>query len=166
MKRTLALFAATTALTAPAFAEELSVVGSWSSLPLHNQYEAPYWSEKLPAASGGNITVALTTHNQMNLGVGDVYRLLGDGVYDVAMTVADYAVGDAPERGVFQPDPARIAKARKLGQDEGKSPAEGGVPRRIRRVLLQGGLHFRNRDGFVINLERPLSFVVILRGVS
>jgi TRAP-type C4-dicarboxylate transport system substrate-binding protein len=33
----------------------------------------------------------------MNLGVGDVFRLLGDGVYDVAMTVADYAVADAPE---------------------------------------------------------------------
>jgi TRAP-type C4-dicarboxylate transport system substrate-binding protein len=29
--------------------------------------------------------------------VGDVYRLLGDGVYDVGMTVADYAVADAPE---------------------------------------------------------------------
>ena len=29
--------------------------------------------------------------------MGDVYRLLGDGVYDVAMTVADYAVADAPE---------------------------------------------------------------------
>ena len=26
-----------------------------------------------------------------------MYRLLGDGVYDVAMTVADYAVADAPE---------------------------------------------------------------------
>jgi TRAP-type C4-dicarboxylate transport system substrate-binding protein len=78
-------------------AEDLSVVGSWSSLPLHNQYEAPFWSEALPAASGGNINVNLTTHNQMNLGVGDVFRLLGDGVYDVAMTVADYAVADAPE---------------------------------------------------------------------
>jgi TRAP-type C4-dicarboxylate transport system substrate-binding protein len=33
----------------------------------------------------------------MNLGVGDVFRLLGDGVYDVGMTVADYAVADAPE---------------------------------------------------------------------
>ena len=97
MKRTLTLLATTTALSAPAFAEDLSVVGSWSSLPLHNQYEAPYWNEKLPAASGGNINVSLTTHNQMNLGVADVYRLLGDGVYDVAMTVADYAVADAPE---------------------------------------------------------------------
>jgi TRAP-type C4-dicarboxylate transport system substrate-binding protein len=33
----------------------------------------------------------------MGLGVGDIYRLLGDGVYDVAMTVGDYAVADAPE---------------------------------------------------------------------
>ncbi len=97
MKRTIALLAATTALAAPAMAEDLAVVGSWSSLPLHNEYEAPYWNDALPAASGGEINVALTTHNQMNLGVGDVFRLLGDGVYDVAMTVADYAVADAPE---------------------------------------------------------------------
>jgi TRAP-type C4-dicarboxylate transport system substrate-binding protein len=96
MKKTIAITAAILAAS-PALAEDLSVVGSWSSLPLHNQFEAPFWTETLPAASGGEINVALTTHNQMNLGVGDVYRLLGDGVYDVAMTVADYAVADAPE---------------------------------------------------------------------
>ena len=33
----------------------------------------------------------------MSLGLGDIYPLLGQGVYDVAMTVADYAVADAPE---------------------------------------------------------------------
>lgn len=97
MKKTLTLLATTTALASPALAEDLSVVGSWSGLPLHKQYEEPFWNEKLPAASGGEINVALTTHNQMNLGVGDVFRLLGDGVYDVGMTVADYAVADAPE---------------------------------------------------------------------
>lgn len=99
MKKTLAILLATTAVAGPALAESetLSVVGSWSNLPLHTQYEAPYWSEILPEASGGAIEVSLTTHNQMNLGVGDVYRLLGEGVYDVAMTVADYAVADAPE---------------------------------------------------------------------
>ena len=97
MNRTLTMLAATTLLASPALAEDLSVVGSWSGLPLHKEFEAPFWSEKLPAASGGKINVALTTHNQMNLGVGDVFRLLGDGVYDVAMTVADYAVADAPE---------------------------------------------------------------------
>ena len=97
MKQFATFLAVTAALTTPALAQELSVVGSWSSLPLHKQYEAPFWGETLPAASGGDIHVTLTTHNQMNLGVGDVFRLLGDGVYDVAMTVADYAVADAPE---------------------------------------------------------------------
>jgi TRAP-type C4-dicarboxylate transport system substrate-binding protein len=92
-----AILAASTILAAPLAAQELSVVGSWSSLPLHKQYEAPFWSETLPAASDGEISVSLTTHNQMNLGVGDVFRLLGQGVYDVGMTVADYAVADAPE---------------------------------------------------------------------
>ena len=95
MKRTLAILAATTALATPVFAEDLSVVGSWSSLPLHNQYETPFWTESLPAA--GNFNVELTTHNQMSLGLGDIYPLLGQGVYDVAMTVGDYAVSDAPE---------------------------------------------------------------------
>ncbi len=97
MKNVLSVLIATTALAAPAMAEDLAVVGSWSSLPLHNQYEAPFWSKTLPEASGGTINVELTTHNQMSLGLGDVYPLLGQGVYDVAMTVADYAVADAPE---------------------------------------------------------------------
>ena len=75
MKRTLTLLAATTALAAPAMAEDLSVVGSWSSLPLHKQYEAPFWSEKLPAA--GDFNVELTTHNQMGLGLSEIYRAIG-----------------------------------------------------------------------------------------
>lgn len=94
MKKTLILFA-TTMLAAPAMAEDLNVVGSWSSLPLHKAYEAPFWTETLPGA--GDFKVELTTHNQMGLGLSEIYPLLGQGVYDVAMTVADYAVGDAPE---------------------------------------------------------------------
>ncbi len=97
MKKTLSFLAATTALATPLAAEDLSVVGSWSNLPLHGQYEVPFWSTTLPEASGGTINVELTTHNQMSLGLGDVYPLLGQGLYDVAMTVADYAVADAPE---------------------------------------------------------------------
>lgn len=80
-----------------AFADqELAVVGSWSGLPLHKQYEAPFWTEKLPAASDGKITANLTTHDQMGIQGGDVYRMLGTGVFDVGMTVADYAVSDSP----------------------------------------------------------------------
>ncbi|MBJ3778450.1 TRAP transporter substrate-binding protein [Acuticoccus mangrovi] len=97
MTRLMTATALAALLTTPALAEELSVVGSWSGLPLHKQYEAPYWTETLPDASGGDITVQLTTHDQMGLGLGDVFTLLGQGVYDVGMTVADYAVADAPE---------------------------------------------------------------------
>ena len=76
--------------------QELSVVGSWSGLPLHKLYEAPFWNDKLPAASDGSITANLTTHDQMGIGGGDVFRMLGTGVFDVGMTVADYAVSDSP----------------------------------------------------------------------
>jgi TRAP-type C4-dicarboxylate transport system substrate-binding protein len=116
MKRTLTMLAASTALVTPLGAETLSVVGSWSGLPLHMQHEAPFWSETLPAASDGAIEVSLTTHNQMNLGLGDIYPLLGQGVYDVAMTVADYAVADAPElEGLDVPMLAMTAtEARKM----------------------------------------------------
>lgn len=97
MHKTMIALAAGTALAGPAWAETLSVVGSWSNLPLHQQYEVPFWTETLPAASDGMLDVEMTTHDQMSLGLADVYPLLGQGVYDVAMTVADYAVADAPE---------------------------------------------------------------------
>ena len=80
----------------PTVAEDLSVVGSWSSLPLYRQYEKPFWSETLPSDSKGAITVQMTSHDQMGIDGSDVFRMLSDGVFDVAMTVAGYAVADAP----------------------------------------------------------------------
>ncbi|GLQ05050.1 TRAP transporter substrate-binding protein [Sneathiella chinensis] len=95
--------AAMTAGTA-AQAEEFSVVGSWSSLPLHKQFETPFWTKTLSEVSGGDMTANLTTHDQMGVASGDVFRLLGQGVYDVAMTVGDYAVADsAPLEGLDVP---------------------------------------------------------------
>ncbi|MGJ8544533.1 MAG: TRAP transporter substrate-binding protein [Sulfitobacter sp.] len=97
MKKTLGLMAASIALTGTAAMaqEQLSVVGSWSGLPLHKQFEKPFWDEKMPAASNGAITANLTTHDQMGINGGDVFRMLGEGVFDVGMTVADYAVSDS-----------------------------------------------------------------------
>ncbi|WP_107496504.1 TRAP transporter substrate-binding protein [Thalassobius sp. I31.1] len=98
MKFTSGLVGLTIALTSTAtYAEEtLSVVGSWSGLPLHKQYENPFWTEQFPEASGGDFTVSLTTHDQMGIQGGDVFRMLGEGVFDIGMTVADYAVSDTP----------------------------------------------------------------------
>ena len=88
---------ATLGLSPVALAVELSVVGSWSSLPLYQDYESTFWTETLPEKSGGEFEVTMTTFDQMGVAGGDVFRLLGDGVFDVGMTVADYTVGDAPE---------------------------------------------------------------------
>lgn len=76
--------------------ETLSVVGSWSSLPLNKLYEQPFWNDTIPTDSQGEFTVSMTTHDQMGIGGGDVFRMLGDGVFDIGMTVADYAVADTP----------------------------------------------------------------------
>lgn len=97
MKKVLTTFSVSALLlsTAAVSAEELSVVGSWSGLPLHKQYEAPFWNEKVSKATDGEITATLTTHDQMGIGGGDVFRMLGEGVFDVGMTVADYAVSDS-----------------------------------------------------------------------
>ncbi|KGJ17715.1 TRAP transporter substrate-binding protein [Paracoccus sanguinis] len=99
MTRTLtAAILAASALTAPAFAaEQLNVVGTWSNLPLYQKFETPFWTEKLPGATGDQFTAALTSFDQMGIAGADVYRMLGDGVFDIGATVADYTVGDAPE---------------------------------------------------------------------
>lgn len=119
-----ATLAAGTALTGTALVaqEELAVVGSWSNLPLHDNYEVPYWTETLPEATDGALTAALTTHDQMGLGTGDVFRLLGNGVFDVAMTVGDYAVADSPAlEGLDVPLVARDA-------DEARAMVEAARP--------------------------------------
>lgn len=97
MKTTLALLMTGTLLSTPALAEELAVVGSWSNLPLYQDFETPFWTEGLSELTGGELTAQLTSFDQMGIAGADVYRMLGDGVFDVGATVADYTVGDAPE---------------------------------------------------------------------
>lgn len=113
---TLALLASTALMAAPAVAEELAVVGSWSSLPLYQDFETPFWTEKLSDMTGGEFSAQLTSFDQMGVAGADVYRMLGDGVFDVGATVADYTVGDAPElEGLDVPLVATTpAEARKM----------------------------------------------------
>jgi TRAP-type C4-dicarboxylate transport system substrate-binding protein len=97
-KMILAALLGSAALAGPALAEEqLSVVGSWSSLPLYKQFSTPFWTEDLSKLTNGDFSAQLTSFDQMGIAGGDVFRMLGDGVFDVGATVADYTVGDAPE---------------------------------------------------------------------
>lgn len=97
MKLATALLAGTAVFAMPAFAEDLAVVGSWSNLPLYQQFETPFWTEGLPEATEGEFEAQLTSFDQMGLQGADVFRLLGDGLFDIGATTADYTVGDAPE---------------------------------------------------------------------
>lgn len=98
MKKTMMTAMTVALLGTTAFAEEqLAVVGSWSSLPLYKQFTTPFWTEDLPAMTDGAFTAQLTSFDQMGIAGGDVFRMLGDGVFDIGQTVADYTVGDAPE---------------------------------------------------------------------
>ncbi len=137
MKKALLILAGAVLAGSPALAEELSVVGSWSSLPLDKQYEAPFWQKTLPEASDGELTVKFTTHDQMGLGVGDVFRLLGKGVFDVGMTVADYAVADAPElEGVDVPLVAMDAAKERAAIDAARPMVEDIFKKRFNSHVL------------------------------
>jgi len=85
-------------LSFPALAEtQLNVVGTWSSVHLHKDFEVPFWTKTLPEASEGRILIQLTPFDQMGLNGNDVFTYLRDGLFNVGMTYADYVGGESPE---------------------------------------------------------------------
>lgn len=75
---------------------EFTYVGSWSGLTLFRNFEKPFWGEHIEQASDGQVTVDVTSFDQMGLDGSGVFRLLGQGVFSIGSTVADYTVSDAP----------------------------------------------------------------------
>lgn len=115
----------------------LSVVGSWSNLPLNQRFEQPFWTQTLPEASDGRITVEMTTFNQLGSNGSDVFRLLADGVFDVGMTVADYTVADAPElEGLDVPLVATDAQAARAATEAARPLVEDIMRERFNAKLL------------------------------
>lgn len=136
-KTLLASVALAAATAAQAQDVTLSVVGTWSNLPLHKQFEAPFWTTTLPEAAGGAIAVELTTFNQLGSNGSDVLRLLSDGVFDVGMTVADYTVSDAPElEGLDVPLIALDAESAKAAVDAARPWVADSLRERFNAHLL------------------------------
>ncbi len=89
-----------TVLTAsPAFSAEkdFRVVGSWSNLTMYKQFEEPFWTQELPAATDQQFTASMTNLGQIGFGGAAVLRQLGRGTFDVVHTVINYVVSDSPE---------------------------------------------------------------------
>lgn len=98
-----AIFAVGSALVAPAPAggqdlpeTRVRVVGYFSNLLQTRELERPFWTQRIPQASGGRITAEYT--NQDTVGVRDfqILRVLQQGVTDFGATDISKMAGDDP----------------------------------------------------------------------
>ncbi len=70
--------------------KKFNVIGTWNFLNIFKVVEAPFWNEKLGAASGGKLTGNIKSITELNLKGTEVLRLLKTGVYDVAHALPIY----------------------------------------------------------------------------
>lgn len=91
----LVMLSATAQETAELEPLDLNVVGSWSTVNQHPDHEVPFWTETIPEASGGQISVNLTAFDLAGVGSSEVYEVVGLGLFDVGATVLEYNAGES-----------------------------------------------------------------------
>jgi TRAP-type transport system periplasmic protein len=93
-----AALAATGALAAEDLPRtQLKVLGLQSHLNSHKTGEVPFWNERIPQASNGQVTARLTAQDMMGLEGTEVLRLMKLGVLDFASGVLSYMASDNAE---------------------------------------------------------------------
>ncbi len=75
---------------------KINIVGNLGITTQYKDLEAPFWTEKIPAASNGAITATIKPWNEMGLKGPEVFRLLRQGLYDIASAQMGHMAGDAP----------------------------------------------------------------------
>ena len=70
--------------------KKYNVIGTWNFLTNWKALEVPFWTEELPAASGGNLSGNIKSITELNLKGTEVLRLLKSGVYDFAAALPIY----------------------------------------------------------------------------
>ncbi|GAB4060652.1 TRAP transporter substrate-binding protein [Uliginosibacterium sediminicola] len=102
MKRLLPLLLAASTAWAPlAHADELpatqlKIVGGLSNLSQYNDFERPFWTLKIPMASGGKITADIKGFNEMGLKGPEMIRLMSQGVVEFGTSTLSYFAADNP----------------------------------------------------------------------
>jgi TRAP-type transport system periplasmic protein len=76
---------------------QLKVLGLQSHLNSYKTGEVPFWNERIPEASGGQVTARLTAQDAMGLQGTEILRLMKLGVLDFASGVLSYMASDNPE---------------------------------------------------------------------
>jgi len=75
---------------------QLSVIGTFSNLTSYKNHEYPFWSERLPALTGGQVTAQIKGMNEMGIKGPELLRLIGSGVAMVGAAPINYFTGDNP----------------------------------------------------------------------
>ncbi len=74
----------------------VNVVGNLGITTQYKELELPFWTKKIPDASGGAVTATIKPWNEMGLKGPEVFRLLRQGLFDIATAQMGHMAGDAP----------------------------------------------------------------------
>lgn len=77
-------------------ATEFNVVGSIGTLSMYTEKELPFWTQQVPADTGGKITVTVKPFTELGFKGGEIFRLVSDGTLQLATTVLAYNSGEVP----------------------------------------------------------------------
>ncbi|MEQ8503542.1 MAG: TRAP transporter substrate-binding protein [Sneathiellaceae bacterium] len=75
---------------------EFNVVGSIGILSMYKDMEVPFWTETIPDASGGAVTVQIKPFNELGFKGGELFNLVSQGTVPVAHQVLAYTSGAVP----------------------------------------------------------------------
>ncbi len=101
MKYTLIAPLIAAALAVPAAAQDMpetqfNVVGSIGNLSMYTDKEMPFWTEEIPEASAGKISVQVKPFTELGFKGGEIFRLVSTGTLQMATTVLAYNSGEVP----------------------------------------------------------------------
>lgn len=85
---------ATSSVVVPAGAEvqekTFNVIGTWGNVHNFQQGEKPFWTEELPAVSGGKLKGEIRDFNELSITGFEILRMLRSGTVDMAHGVLGY----------------------------------------------------------------------------
>ncbi|MCC7100905.1 MAG: TRAP transporter substrate-binding protein [Rubrivivax sp.] len=87
----------------------LQVVGNLGITTQSKELEQPFWAKQVPEATGGRVTANFKPWNEMGLKGPEVFKMLGQGVFDVGTSqlgfvAGDNAINDATDLAGVSPD--------------------------------------------------------------
>src|SRR5690606_37673191 len=75
----------------------VNVQGGWATAGIYQEIEVPFWTERLPSLTGGNVTATISSLNEKGLKGPEVFRLMRMGVIDFGTSALGYVAGDDPQ---------------------------------------------------------------------